>query len=65
MENGEIEKINRIFYWWVRYEGTHCPEGKTFSKGDISELISRLERYKEHPEKFDWDKGGVPEQGEE
>ena len=62
MEITQIDEINRIVYWWIRYEGIHCPKGKKFSKKDIAILIERLEIYNKHPEKFDWDKGGVPKE---
>lgn len=58
----QLDEIQRIVYYWARYEGTRTPKGKEFSKVDINELISRLEKYKQNPEKFDWNSGEVIEQ---
>ena len=58
----QYDKINRIVYMWARYSGIRCPEGKKYSSANISELIERLQRYRDNPEKFDWNEGGVPEE---
>lgn len=62
----QADNINRIVYMWMRYSGIRAPEpeGKKFSKSDISNLISRLEKYKYNPEKFDWNSGEVLEEDE-
>ena len=65
MEITQLDEIERIVYMWARYEGTrtvvkHTPH-KIYSSRDIAELIERLKRYKDNPEKFEWDEGGVPE----
>lgn len=63
-ERTQLEDIERIVYWWARYEGERKmgKPGKVYSKGDIDELIVRLKRYRNYPEKFNFDYGEVPEE---
>lgn len=56
MENKiSLQEIDRIVYIWARYAGLRdsTKEGKHYSKGDIVELIRRLQRFKEDTTSFD------------
>ena len=46
------EMIDRVVYWFFRYEGTRTEDGKEFIKSHLSILLSRLERLKDHPNEF-------------
>ena len=51
----DLNDIERIVYIWARYEGIRdsTPEGKSYDKGDVNNLIRRLQRYNETPNSFD------------
>ena len=55
----QIREIERIIYYWARYSGIRTPNGKTYSKSEIADLIYRLIDYKDFPEKFNFDEGKV------
>ena len=47
-------QLDRIIYIWARYEGVRdVKEGKVYSKGDLTDLIKRLTRFRDNPESFD------------
>ena len=49
-----LREINRIVYIWARYEGERdsTKEGKHYSKGDLTDLIRRLTRFRDNPDSF-------------
>ena len=48
-----INEIERIVYIWARYSGERCTEPrKKYTKGDLRELIGRLQRYEKNPKTF-------------
>jgi len=51
--------VDRIVYWWFRYEGTRTEDGKDFSKSDIIELADRLEVLAKNPKKFKFNKPDI------
>lgn len=50
------EMIERVYYWWVRYEGSRTEDGKEFCNMDLTELIHRLKLLHDEPEKFNFNK---------
>lgn len=53
------EEISRIIYMWRRYEGTKIPEGKQFKKYEVIDLLERIRKYTNRPEKFNFNEGKV------
>ena len=49
------EEIQRIIYWWRRYEGTRAQEGKDVENYELANLVDRINKYMKDPEKFNWD----------
>lgn len=48
--------VNRVIYWWTRYEGKRTEDGKDFSASDVRELENRLSILSMHPDKFRWNR---------
>ena len=50
-----LNEIERIVYIWARYEGRRdvTKEGKHYDKGDVQDLIRRLQRFKDDPTSFE------------
>lgn len=53
--------VDRVIYWWVRYEGKRTEGGKEFSKSDIHELSDRLKYLAERPIAFKFNKPDMME----
>ena len=49
------KKIERIIYWWRRYEGKRTKDGKVYDFKDIELLEMRIKEYLENPKGFDFD----------
>jgi len=49
------DMVGRVYYWWVRYEGSRTENGKDFSDMDLIELIHRLKELHDNPTFFKWD----------
>ena len=49
-----FNQVNRVVYIWGRYEGTRdaTKEGKHYDKGDLTDLIRRLTRFRDNPNSF-------------
>ena len=48
--------VDRVVYWWFRYQGKRTEEGKEFSKTDVRELSHRLNILSTFPERFKFNK---------
>ena len=48
--------VNRVVYWWIRYEGKRTEDGKDFAKIEVHQLANRLKELSLHPEKFKFNK---------
>ena len=46
------EMVDRVVYWWFRYKGTRVEDGKEFSSSDMNILLARLQKLKDHPDRF-------------
>ena len=46
------DMVNRVVYWWARYEGKRTEDGKDFSTLDVKELAWRLKHLTSYPEDF-------------
>ena len=55
------EMIDRVIYWWARYEGKRTEDGKDYDLGELRDLISRLERLRKNPNKFKFSKPDMEE----
>ena len=50
------DMVNRVVYWWVRYEGRRTEDGKDFCKTDVRELSHRLNLLSTYLERFKFNK---------
>ena len=50
------DMVDRVYYWWVRYQGKRTDDGKEFGKMDVIELIHRLSLLHDDPSKFSFNK---------
>ncbi len=48
--------VDRVVYWWIRYQGKRTEDGKDFSKTDVRELSHRLNLLSTYPERFKFNK---------
>lgn len=48
------EMVYRVVYWWARYQGLRTEDGKDYSKGDLKELIYRLNELHDNPDNFNF-----------
>ena len=51
------EDLDRIIYWWRRYEGKRAKfGGKTYDFGDLDLLQKRFNEYYKNPDSFNFAK---------
>lgn len=50
------DMVDRVVYWWIRYQGTRTEEGKDFSRTDVKGLSHRLNLLSTYPERFRFNK---------
>lgn len=48
------DMINRVVYWFFRYEGKRTVEGKDFSESDLKILEKRISMLRKMPLMFSW-----------
>ncbi len=48
------EMVDRVVYWWKRFEGTRTEDGKDYSRYDVEELSIRLKKLSKRPEDFNF-----------
>ena len=53
--------VDRVVYWWIRYEGKRTEDGKEFSRLDIHELSDRLKYLADRPIAFKFNKPDIVE----
>lgn len=46
------DMVDRVIYWWIRYEGKRTEDGKEFENMDLIKLIHRLKLLHDEPELF-------------
>ncbi len=56
------DMVDRVVYWWVRYEGSHTEDGKEFSKGEVYGLANKLMNLSKNPDSFKFNKPDMLEE---